>query len=230
MARPTKAFVSRDDVLQLWACSLSACVVPHPSPSAPSVTKRIPPFPIDQSSSRSKRPQCRFHKTADSRAVPSTKLCTVPRINKSTREAARLRQSKFRERTRSSGLVEVRALLPKSIVADMELAALFLPAGTKDLLVRTALESHLEKNGRDVKQMTQVIAKFWGPIMEYKAYSPALLRTGQSVRIKDRIYSYEESLKLAEIRATILAFFRARGVRSPEHAAFAVYKLATGRK
>ena len=112
----------------------------------------------------------------------------------------------------------------------MELAALFLPAGSKDLIVRTALETHLEKNARDVKQMAQVIAKFWGAIMEYKAYSPALLRTGQSVRVKDRIYSYEESLKLAEIRATILAFFRARGVKSPEHAAFAVYKLATERK
>jgi len=109
----------------------------------------------------------------------------------------------------------------------MELAALFLPAGTKDLLLRTALESHLEKSARDLKQMAQVISKFWGPIMEYKAYSPALLRTGQSVRVKDRIYSYEESLKLAEIRATILAFFRARGVKSPDQAAFAVYKLAT---
>ena len=116
------------------------------------------------------------------------------------------------------------------MVADMELAALFLPAGTKDLVVRTALETHLEKNARGVKQMAQVIAKFWGSIMEYKAYSPALLRTGQSVRVKDRIYSYEESLKLAEIRATILAFLRARGVRSPEDAAFAVYKLAAERK
>jgi hypothetical protein len=154
----------------------------------------------------------------------------VPQTNKSTREAARLRQSKFRERTRSSGLVEVRALLPKSTVADMELAALFLPAGTKDLLVRTALENHLEKNARDVNQMAQVIAKFWGPIMEYKAYTPALLRTGQSVRVKDRIYSYEESLKLAEIRAAILAFFGTRGVKSPEDAAFAVYKLSTLRK
>ena len=154
----------------------------------------------------------------------------MSRTNKSAREAARLRQSKFRERTRSSGLVEIRALLPKSIVAEMELAALLLPAGTKDLLVRTALESHLEKNARDLRQMAQVIAKFWGTIMEYKAYSPALLRTGQSVRVKDRIYSYEESLKLTEIRATILAFLRARGVKSPEHAAFAVYKLVTERK
>ena len=112
----------------------------------------------------------------------------------------------------------------------MELAALFLPAGTKDLVVRTALESHLEKNARDVKQMVQLIAKFWASIMEYKAYSPALLRTGQSVRVKDRIYSYQESLELAEIRATILAFLRARGIKSPEHAAFAVYKLTTERK
>lgn len=116
------------------------------------------------------------------------------------------------------------------MVADIELAALFLPAGTKDLVVRTALESHLEKNARDVKQITQAIAKFWGPIMEYKAYAPALLRTRQSVRVKDRIYSYEESLKLAQIHATILEFFRARGVKSPEHAAFAVYKLVTERK
>jgi len=132
------------------------------------------------------------------------------------REANRERQARFRAKNQSSGMVELRALVPRALADELQLAMLFVPNGTKDSLIRVALEAYLSKHGEDAKKIILLIRKFWGPILNYQLCSPALLRPGQTIVLKGRTYSFEESVKLGEIRAAIVGFFRARGIPHPE--------------
>ena len=157
-------------------------------------------------------------------------LPDMPARSKSARELARLRQQTFRARKKSAGAVEVRSLLPKALVEDLELAALFAPRGTKDFIVRTALENHLEVTKEETKKFSQLITKYWGSIMDYQAHAPSLQRPGPNVRIRDRIYTFEEASKLREIRVVIVAFLKGKGVTAPEEAAFVVWQSYKGRK
>ena len=142
----------------------------------------------------------------------------MPPSRTKQREANRERQARFRAKRRSEGFEEIRTLLPKSIVSEIDVAVLFVAGGSKEALIRLAIENYLEKHVKETGQYTQLIKAYWGEILRYKITSPALLRPGQTVVVKGRTYTFEESVKLAEIRATIVRFFKARGIPHPEEA------------
>ena len=138
-------------------------------------------------------------------------------------EATRRRLANFRARKKSQGLVEIRALVPASVVAELELAALSLPDGAKESAIRLALEGYVEKHAQEAKQVRLLISKYWSQVMEYKARVPTPLRGNAPVRIKERWYTPDEATKLLEIRTLIEGFFKARGVPHPYEAACGVF-------
>jgi hypothetical protein len=149
----------------------------------------------------------------------------MPRKTRTALESNRARQRRFREKRKQADMVEVRVLLQRKTVAEIELAALFLPAGTKEAVARAAFESHLAQTLGDTRKVGELISRYWGPVLDYRAYAPTLSRAGQHpIRIKERVFTADEAVKLIEIANHVLGFLKARGVKRPDEAAFAIYQ------
>lgn len=138
----------------------------------------------------------------------------------------RLRQSRFRDRRNRSPIVEIRAMVPRVLAAEIELATKFIPGATSHTLIRETLQAHLPKPLSESTRLIQLIFDNWGQILTYANYPPGKIKPGPPVRIRDRLYYYEESVRLYEIRSAIEGFLKARGVKHPASVASDIYRYA----
>jgi hypothetical protein len=154
----------------------------------------------------------------------------MPKTTRLKREQGRLRLLKFRQQRQASNLVEVRTYLPRDTAVELELAAYFIPDGTKDSLVRNAVELYLERTGTESRKIVELIRKYWETILDYKAYAPTLSHSSQRpVVIKGRTYTAETAVKMLEIAGRITSFLKSRGIQHPEDTAFALYQRLKSR-